>query len=361
MRWNYVRWIQDLLDTTSDDYQENFDSEREVLGVDIGVGASCIYALLACSTRENWRMAGTDIDADSIAWSRKNIASNNLESRIRVNQVKNSDPILPLERMGVEEMDFVMTNPPFYSSQADFESAANFEFSADSPEGEKKQPSAVCTGSQNEMIHPGGDVGFVLRIFEESLKLRERVRWYTAMLSKLSSLQQILAKIKEHGITNFAVTSLHPGHRTKRWAIGWSFGDLRPRNDVARHGDLVLSVLPPPTAQTIKVAGKDTRWCGKKVDEIMRGLDLLRWEWRPLHDMWIMECSGNVWSRAARRKKKFNSEGKVEKDDGEAAVALAVKVACKNEEVEVRWMRGQEYVLFEGFCGMLKRSLNAGS
>ncbi|CAK4031100.1 hypothetical protein DOTSEDRAFT_42114 [Lecanosticta acicola] len=356
VRWNYVRWIQDLLATTSDDYTENSDPAREVLGLDIGVGASCIYGLLACSTRENWRMAGTDIDGTSVEWARKNVKANDLEERIRVKQVANDDPIIPIDNLGVEEMDFVMTNPPFYADREDFERAAHFDFT----ESSEKQPSAVLTGSQNEMIASGGDVGFVMRIFRESLRLRQRVGWYTAMLSKLSSLQQILAKIKEHGISNFAVTSLHPGHRTKRWAIGWSFRDLRPRNDVGRHGDLVLSILPPVTAQTVKVTGKDVRWCTKKVDEVMKGLNVLRWEWSGLREEGVMECKGNVWSRAARRKKKpIAGETEIDADGEEAEVALAVKIMCrKDEEVEVRWLRGQEYVLFQSFCGMLKRTIN---
>lgn len=29
------------------------------MGLDIGVGASCIYGLLGCSQRPNWRFAGT--------------------------------------------------------------------------------------------------------------------------------------------------------------------------------------------------------------------------------------------------------------------------------------------------------------
>jgi hypothetical protein len=37
-RFNYVLWIQDLLGSTSDDFQEKYDPTREVVGLDMSVG-----------------------------------------------------------------------------------------------------------------------------------------------------------------------------------------------------------------------------------------------------------------------------------------------------------------------------------
>ena len=36
-RYNYILWLQDLLDTTSTDYKERYDRGREVLGLDMCV------------------------------------------------------------------------------------------------------------------------------------------------------------------------------------------------------------------------------------------------------------------------------------------------------------------------------------
>ncbi|KXS95410.1 hypothetical protein AC578_6778 [Pseudocercospora eumusae] len=362
VRWNYVRWIQDLLDTTSDSFSSLYDPERQVLGLDIGVGASCIYALLACTSRPEWRMAGTDIDAQSLEHARKNVKSNTLAERIRLKHTKSIDPLIPLDEMmtGVEELDFVMTNPPFYASEQDFLNSYN---APGKPSDDDEAPSAICVGSRNEMICPDGDVGFVTRILEESLKLRERVQWYTAFLSKMSSLQQIVAKLKANEIENFAVTSLHPGHRTKRYAVAWSFRDLRPRNDVARHGDLVLQVLPMATANTIKVEGKDRRALGEAVDEAITAYEGVKWVWRPLLDAGIMQCKEDMWSGKARRKRKqkeklasLGKDAGIEAED-EEQVGLAVKVSCKDQEVEVRWLRGHDQVLFNSFCAVLRRTL----
>jgi len=362
VRWNYIRWIQELLDTTSDNYSDSYDPEREVFGLDIGVGASCIYPLLACSSRPEWRVAGTDINEHSLTYARKNVEGNGFNQRIRLKHTRVDEPLLPLDTMRAEELDFVMTNPPFYDSNEDMQNSYN---------NKAMPPSAVCTGAENEMICPGGDVGFVTRILDESLKLRERVEWYTAMLGKMTSLQQIVAKLKEHGISNFAVTCLQAGYKTKRWAVAWSFGDMRPRIDVARHGELVHAVLPSPAAQTIAVPLMDAKWAGEKVDAAVRELDV-RWRWDGEGKVGVMEARENVWSRAARRKKKMGAVvggvgtpevkmdggGDGEDEDEEEVVGLAVKITCKDERVELRWLRGREYVVFESFCGLLKRALS---
>jgi 23S rRNA (adenine1618-N6)-methyltransferase len=36
-RFNYVLWIQDLLDSTSDDFRERYDPTRKVIGLDMSV------------------------------------------------------------------------------------------------------------------------------------------------------------------------------------------------------------------------------------------------------------------------------------------------------------------------------------
>lgn len=360
VRWNYVRWVQELVDTTSEDpFRESSDFERDVVGLDVGVGASCIYGLLAARTRERWRMLGTEIDGESIEWARGNVVRNGLEGRVKIVKVDpdgEEEGLVDLEGLGVERLDFVMMNPPFYASREDFLASANLDHD------DETVPSAVTIGAPNEMICPGGDVAFVTRLLRSSLTLQGKVQWYTAMLSKLSSLRQILALLKQHDITNFACTSLHPGRKTKRWAVAWSFKDRRPRNDVARHGELVLSVLPQATAWTVRVHGTGVRAVGRRVREVMEDMDGVRWEWRALLDAGVMECGGNVWSRAARRKRRFeNGEDGKTKGSEERAVALGVKIMAREEEVEVRWLRGNDHTLFESFCGMLKRAMSGSA
>ena len=97
-------------------------------------------------------------------------------------------------------------------------------------ESKSQPPSSICTGAPVEMITPGGDAGFVLRMIDESLVLREKVKWYSSMLGKLGSVHVVVARLKEVGVGNWAVALLRAGRKTRRWTVAWSFGDWRPRN-----------------------------------------------------------------------------------------------------------------------------------
>ena len=78
------------------------------------------------------------------------------------------------------------------------------------------------------MVTPGGEVAFVSRMIDESLRLRSAVTWYTSMVGKLSSVSVLVEKLTSYGIHNYAVTEFVQGSKTRRWAIAWSFSDYRP-------------------------------------------------------------------------------------------------------------------------------------
>lgn len=227
-RWNYVSWIHGLLDSTNPDYQDQYDPERRAIGLDIGTGASAIYTMLCLKSRPNWVMCATDVDKKSFDYAARNLSTNGLIMRTTMLQTIPTQPLIPLRYLGVDKLDFTICNPPFFVDGEDMRKSLN---------GETKswKPNAVCTGAENEMVCAGGDLGFVTRMVEESLVLREKVAWYTSMLGKMSSAKAIIDVLKERGVSNWAVGSIDVGSGTKRWIVAWSFGDYRPRN---------VSILP---------------------------------------------------------------------------------------------------------------------
>lgn len=101
----------------------------------------------------------------------------------------------------------------------------------------------------------------------------------------------------------------------------------------------------------------------------LRRLDL-RWQYRAQLATGIGRARANVWSRAARRKQQVvdDDERNEDEDDDEEEAALAFQIRLQYQvqsqvtpegeiQVLVRWLEGQDSVLFESFCGMLKRSL----
>lgn len=78
------------------------------------------------------------------------------------------------------------------------------------------------------MVTPGGEIAFVARMIRESVVLGERCQWYTSMLGKLKSVEFVIEELKAVGCVNWAVTEFVQGGKTRRWGVGWSWGDRRP-------------------------------------------------------------------------------------------------------------------------------------
>lgn len=237
-----------------------------------------------------------------------------------------------------------MCNPPFFTSIDDmFESAKKKGHS----------PSSACTGTTTEMIYEkDGEVGFARRMLEESKVLRERVQWYTTLFGKLSSVHTFVADLKETSETseNWAVTSFIQG-TTKRWAVAWSYCDRRPSQAASVQKHLSMKGCSPfPPELSIHVSGSSGE-LAEKVQGLVKELQLLHYEWIESAGAVFGEVAGDVWSRSARRAAQRNALNLGED------VKLGFLIIINTDNVVVSWTRGRDVVLFESFCGMLKRKL----
>jgi methyltransferase len=75
LRLNYILWLEDLLASTT------VTSATPVCGIDIGTGASCVYALLGVR-KNNWRFLATEADAVNYEVATKNVERNSLQNCI---------------------------------------------------------------------------------------------------------------------------------------------------------------------------------------------------------------------------------------------------------------------------------------
>ncbi|KAJ6132665.1 hypothetical protein N7471_007880 [Penicillium samsonianum] len=361
-RLNYILWLQDLLDSTAGGLHEGYDRDREIVGLDIGTGCIGIYPLLGCATRPRWNFVATDIDSNNIRTSRHNVALNSLESRIHIVHSDPNGPLFPLEKLGRQTLDFTMCNPPFYTSANELKQSA---------EQKEREPFSTCTGAEVEMVTRGGEVAFVKQMIDESLQLRDRVQWYTSMLGKLSSINVLVEMLIKHGITNFAVTEFEQGSKTKRWAVAWSWVDRRPAMNIARGiPGCPKSLLPFPADYTFTLPpGTSIDIATANINAELSSLPWF-WAWDQTRSAGTGFAAENVWSRFARRKMKLAGEEGADKLKMiPAQVALGVRLQIwlvrgqkpdeKEVKVLVRWAQGTDTVLFESFCGMVKRKLES--
>ncbi|KAK2871741.1 hypothetical protein FQN49_002879 [Arthroderma sp. PD_2] len=379
-RLNYILWMQDLVDCTKDDCHEGFDPDRDVFGLDIGTGSSCVYPLLGVTQRKRWKFVATDIDEKNLKYARENVARNNLQSRIQVVETTPKGPLIPLDgEIPLKMLDFTMCNPPFYESQEEMLQLA---------EEKKKEPLSVCTGAEAEMVTPGGEFAFVGKMIEESLRLREAVKWYTSMLGKRSSLLSLIEELQRLGNQNWAVTEFIQGDKTKRWAIAWSWKDIRPTmvGDILTsiHAGFVLPIDHRIQAVARGISNIPKRYLPfpsefhfsqpcKSVDSLIDTIDneiksfQIPWEWDPQRSSGLGFTMENAWSRQARRKRQQQNASKDELNEVEdrfdtdkAVFGFIIQVrrlSPENVDVTVRWVKGVDSVIFESFCGMLRRKL----
>ncbi|MCJ1424275.1 hypothetical protein MMC29_002162 [Sticta canariensis] len=368
---NYILWIQDLIDTTSDTYTDRYNPDRPVTGLDIGTGSSCIYPLLGCSLRPKWKFAAIDIDDRNYQYACQNVHRNSLQARILPFLTKPTDPLIPLDKLGLDSVDFTMCNPPFYTSVSELISSAA---------AKSHPPRSACTGAEVEMVTDGGEVAFVQLMIKESCQLKTDCQWYTSMLGKLSSLYTVLDTLKSVAVCNWAVKEFVQGTKTRRWAIAWSFQSARPTKDVARGiPGLPKKLLPFPSIFTFEAPHSLRDNLYEHLHKLFDNKDI-EWRFDRATSTTRGWAQGNVWSRAARR----NPRTVVEKMmDPTKAVGEAVAEKTQNEEnegpggpkfifmiqvypgnassrvleVHVRWLAGLDTVVFESFCGFVKSKL----
>lgn len=115
--------------------------------------------------------------------------------------------------------------------------------------------------------------------------------------------------------------------------------------------------MPFPTEFEFNVAG-GVADVVTVVEALGRELELKSWDVQEVEGKLVAngEAAGNVWSRAARRAK---ARGEKFELSGDGGVKLGFRVVASAREggcgVVVRWVRGGDQVLFESFCGVVRR------
>jgi 23S rRNA (adenine1618-N6)-methyltransferase len=69
-RCNYLLWVEDLIAL-----MPPHDGGTAIRGVDIGTGASAIYALLGAAAH-GWSFVATDVTDEALYWARRNVDAN---------------------------------------------------------------------------------------------------------------------------------------------------------------------------------------------------------------------------------------------------------------------------------------------
>ncbi|XP_015110318.1 U6 small nuclear RNA (adenine-(43)-N(6))-methyltransferase [Diachasma alloeum] len=294
LRLNYILWIEDLL---------NHSKISDVHGLDVGTGAVAIYPLL-CAKTLGWRMTGTEIDPSSITSAVATVKQNNLDNLIQISPAEKATVFKAAIDRG-NSYDFSMCNPPFFDADK-----------MDDRKVKKMAPRNATTGSEGELVTEGGERSFVLKMIDESLEIKEKIKIYTTMIGHKSSLGFFKRKFRERGIENFTWTEFCQGH-TKRWGIAWGFLDrdkidlksapfIRTRSEVRRGGEEAfgVEVVVPGEGEysegVPRVAERVKGW----MKELQIQIEELKVEDEDL-DVWTcqLRATEDSWSHARRKRR----------------------------------------------------------
>jgi len=217
-RADYIHYIADLLATSNNGIIPKGDS---VQGLDIGVGANCIYPIIG-NTSYGWSFVGTDIDEKAIENCEKIIEANpKLIDSISLQQQTESRFIFKNIITPEDKFAFSICNPPFHSSQE--EATKSSTRKVNNLEKTKTTKPVLNFGGQNaELWCEGGELGFITQMIYESAKYPLQCLWFTTLVSKQSHLSSIYKTLNKVNAVEVKTIDMAQGQKNSR-IIAWTF------------------------------------------------------------------------------------------------------------------------------------------
>lgn len=294
-RLNYVLWIEDLVSSMNISDGQN----RVIHGIDIGIGASCIFPFLICRNNKNWKMLGTEIDTESLRVAEANVRRNDLSHRISLVGVTCDTHICEVLEDGTY-YHFLMCNPPFFQhkSEEDVDMSDGSEISQKSP-GNMSSPLESTYGEL-------GEVGFCKNLMRQSFDVKTRIGIFSVMIGKKKSLEPLKQELKQiPGVRSWTTTEFCQG-KTMRWGIAWSFSDdvtLSRFNKIKKTvSSPLMYTIPYKPGLDFSVEGLTElfkSWISGDLE--IDTFDVVR-QTKKSTEIWI-RCNQNKWSHQRRKRR----------------------------------------------------------
>lgn len=217
-RADYIHYIADLLAETNN---QNIPEGLTVQGLDIGIGANCIYPIIGNSVY-GWSFVGTDINEDSLQNCKKIIQNNpELIDAISLQKQVESRFIFKNVIEPEDRFAFTICNPPFHGSAEEAVKASSRKVS--NLQNKKTTNPVLNFGGQNaELWCKGGEIAFITQMIYESVKYSENVLWFTTLVSKKENLNAIYKLLKKVGAIDVKTIDMAQGQKNSR-IVAWTF------------------------------------------------------------------------------------------------------------------------------------------
>ena len=217
-RVDYIHHLADLLASVKN---QKLEEGENILGLDIGIGANCIYPILG-NAIYGWQFVGTDIDKKAIRNCVEIIEKNpQLSDAISLQLQPNARFIFKDIILPEDKFTFTICNPPFHSSQE--EAVKSTIRKVNNLENTRTQKPVLNFGGQNaELWCEGGELKFITQMIYESAKYPVQVMWFTTLVSKHSNLESIQKTLDKVNVAAVKIIEMAQGQKTSR-IVAWSF------------------------------------------------------------------------------------------------------------------------------------------
>lgn len=217
-RADYIHYIADLL---ADSNQGEIPKGEQIVGLDVGIGANCIYPIIG-NHEYGWSFVGTDIDEKALQNCKKIITQNpKLIDVISLQLQVEPRYIFKNIMLAEDKFAFTICNPPFHSSK---EEAAKAALRKVNNLTEKRNSQAVLNfgGQNSELWCNGGELGFITQMVYESVKYPFQCFWFTTLVSKKDTLKSIYKTLNKVGAVEIKTIEMEQGQKTSRF-VAWTF------------------------------------------------------------------------------------------------------------------------------------------
>jgi 23S rRNA (adenine1618-N6)-methyltransferase len=218
-RADYVHHLADLLATQNND---TIPRGPEVVILDIGVGANCIYPLIG-QHEYGWRFVGTDIDPVALRSAAAIVEAHPaLKDRIALRLQTDAHHIFRGVVSPADRFAATICNPPFHASAeaAAIGTRRKLRNLGGRPPRDLK---LNFGGTPKELWCPGGELAFVRRMITESVLVAAQFGWFTTLVSKsehLPTIRDALARVRAAEVRTIEMSQ---GQKKSRF-VAWRFG-----------------------------------------------------------------------------------------------------------------------------------------
>ncbi|MFK7834292.1 MAG: 23S rRNA (adenine(1618)-N(6))-methyltransferase RlmF [Winogradskyella sp.] len=216
-RADYIHNIADLLKGNL----TKIPKGDHIKGLDIGVGANCIYPIIG-QHEYGWSFIGSETDEAAISSAKQIEQRNfNLKSNLEIRRQEKSNDFFHTILKPEERVDFTMCNPPFHASLDDAQKASLKKLK----NLKGKRPSKALLnfgGQQNELWTKGGEARFVKDMIYESKQFAKQCFWFTSLISKEINLKPTYKVLEKVNVTEVKTIEMGQGHKVSRF-VAWTF------------------------------------------------------------------------------------------------------------------------------------------